>query len=231
MGHVGDLPVRPAANVYILTESRLVRESLGRLLQKRPDLCLAGASGFRDFDLEGVAASECTVLLMDRLLSPDDTDLLQELKTQAPSIRVVLFGMEGDFSIFLKSVSLGVCGYLLKDASANEIITAVRAVSRDEAACPPTLCMALIQHVARKSPGLDAGTEQDVQGKASLTYRQLELVDLVARGMTNKEIAANLNLSEFTVRNHIRRIMKQVDANDRHDAVRMVRARGVELHS
>jgi DNA-binding NarL/FixJ family response regulator len=56
-------------------------------------------------------------------------------------------------------------------------------------------------------------------------------VDLVAKGMTNKEIAANLNLSEFTVKNHISRIMKQVDANDRHHAVRMVRARGVELHS
>jgi DNA-binding NarL/FixJ family response regulator len=231
MGHVSNLSARPSANVYILTESRLLRESLSRLLQKPADICVVGASGLRDLDFAGIATSECNVILMDILLPPQDANLLQDWKTRAPSMKVVLFGMEDDFSLFLKSVCFGVCGYLLKDASASEIVAAVRAVSRNEAACPPTLCMALIQYVARQSRTLDVGHRQDVQAKASLTHRQMELVDLVAKGMTNKEIAASLNLSEFTVRNHIRRIMKQVEAIDRHHAVRMVRARGVELHS
>jgi len=231
MGHLSHTPERPAAHVYILTESRLLRESLSRMLQKRADLCVAGASGFRDVHLEGIAASGSNVILMDRLLSPQDTDLLLGLLSQAPPIKVVLFGMDDDFSLFLKSVSLGVCGYLLKDASASEIVNAVRAVAREKAVCPPTLCMALIQYVARCTRALPSEIDEDIQPKPSLTFRQLELVDLVAKGMTNKEIAANLHLSEFTVRNHIQRIMKQVDANDRHHAVRMVRARGVELHS
>lgn len=230
MGHFDATPVRPAARVYVLTESRLVRESVAHILQKRADLCVAGASGFRDFDLECVAASACNLILMDRLISPQDTDLLQELRSRTPSMRVVLFGMDDDPSLFLKSASLGVGGYMLKDASAAEIVAAVRAVARNEAVCPPTLCMALIQYLAGQSRALPAGIDQDLQ-PTSLTHRQMELVDLVAKGMTNKEIAASLNLSTFTVRNHIRRIMKQVDASDRHHAVRMVRARGVELHS
>jgi DNA-binding CsgD family transcriptional regulator len=62
--------------------------------------------------------------------------------------------------------------------------------------------------------------------KFGLTHRQSQLVALVARGLTNKEIAANLNLSEFTVKNHLRRIMKQVDVDSRHEAVDVIRASG-----
>ncbi len=63
--------------------------------------------------------------------------------------------------------------------------------------------------------------------KYCLTRRQLELIRLVERGLSNKEIAANLNLSEFTVKNHLRRIMKEVDADDRHEAVDAIRASGL----
>jgi DNA-binding NarL/FixJ family response regulator len=231
MGRLSDCLPRPATNVYVLTENRLVRESLPRILQKRADLSILGASTFTDFDLECLASSGCNVVLLDRLISPQDTDMLQELLNRAPAIKIVLFGMDDDPSAFLKSASLGISGYLLKDASAAEIVGAVRAVTQGEAACPPKLCMALIQYVAQQARSRQPAVDAEVELKPSLTHRQLELVDLVAKGMTNKEIAANLNLSEFTVKNHIRRIMKQIDADDRHHVVRMVRARGVELHS
>jgi DNA-binding NarL/FixJ family response regulator len=89
--------------------------------------------------------------------------------------------------------------------------------------------MTLIQHVASVARTHPKLPEQEGVLRPSLTRRQLELVGLVARGMTNKEIAASLNLSEFTVKNHIRRIMKEVDADDRHEAVAMVRAHGLPL--
>ncbi|MGB7465195.1 MAG: response regulator transcription factor, partial [Candidatus Acidiferrum sp.] len=116
--------------------------------------------------------------------------------------------------------------YVLKDASAAEIIAAVRAVARGEASWPPRLCLTLIQHVAseyrlRLKNGAGLGTD-----KNSLTHRQLELMQLVAQGLTNKEIAASLNLSEFTVKNHIRRVMKHMEADSRHEAVDLIRATG-----
>jgi DNA-binding NarL/FixJ family response regulator len=135
----------------------------------------------------------------------------------------VLFGMDDDPCTFWQAACLGINGYLLKDASANEIIGAVRAVAHGEAVCPPHLCMALIQRLAQRSR-TDLPESAGFPTKPSLTHRQMQLVDLVAKGMTNKEIAANLNLSEFTVKNHIHRIMKQVDADSRHQVVEMVRA-------
>jgi DNA-binding NarL/FixJ family response regulator len=120
---------------------------------------------------------------------------------------------------------------VLKDASATELISAIRGVAQGEAACPPKLCMALFQSMARAHREKPAEVRSPPRARFGLTYRQLQLVALVARGLTNKEIAASLNLSEFTVKNHLRRIMKQVDADDRHHAVDVIRAGGLLMEA
>jgi DNA-binding NarL/FixJ family response regulator len=93
-----------------------------------------------------------------------------------------------------------------------------------EAACPPKLCMTLVQHLSREYKQRPKVSSHRDHARRLLTYRQLELLGLVAQGMSNKEIAANLNLSEYTVKNRVRRIVKQVDADDRHEAVCIIRA-------
>ena len=136
--------------------------------------------------------------------------------------------MDADEDQFMAMVRAGVTGYLLKDASASEVVTAVRAVFRGEAVCPPQLCLKLFRFVA------EMGEEMPVQNAAAkpdLTLRQQQLVSLVAKGLTNKEIAARLNLSEYTVRNHIHRILKQVDAESRSEAVDVIRASGFVLNA
>ena len=112
---------------------------------------------------------------------------------------------------------------MLKDASAADVLSAVRSVARGEAVCPPRLCLSLFKWIADEAREL-SGRESD--SRPSLTVRQQQLVSLVARGLTNKEIASELNLSEFTVKNHLHRIMKQVDAESRHEAVESARAHG-----
>jgi DNA-binding NarL/FixJ family response regulator len=119
-------------------------------------------------------------------------------------------------------------GYLLNDTSAADLVAAVRAVYRGEAVCPPQLCSSLfrfVAHVVEQMPVKRAGPRPD------LTMRQQQLVALVAKGLTNKEIASRLNLSEFTVRNHIHRILKQVDAGSRSEAVDVIRASGYTIAS
>jgi DNA-binding NarL/FixJ family response regulator len=131
--------------------------------------------------------------------------------------------MEDDEDQFLLAVRAGSSGYLLKDASAADVLSAVRSVSRGEAVCPPRLCLSLFKWVADESR---ESSRRDADSRPSLTMRQQQLVSLVARGLTNKEIASELNLSEFTVKNHLHRIMKQVDAESRHEAVESARAHG-----
>jgi DNA-binding NarL/FixJ family response regulator len=215
----------PVENVYLVAEHRLLRETLVRLLRKRADIRVVGESRHLDSTSEQIIASNCQVLLLDSLTA-NVTKLIDDLYDKAPQIKIVLFGMDEDPQIFLIAVRLGVSGYVSKEASAAEIIAAVRAVAQGESVCPPKMCMILFQHVAsefRKQPVI---TDREARIKFGLTHRQSQLVALVARGLSNKEIAASLNLSEFTVKSHLRRIMKQVNAESRFEAVDMMRANG-----
>jgi len=151
----------------------------------------------------------------------DPTFLFSLLPKDNPGFKTILIGMEGDSPQFLDAVRAGVRGYLLKDASASDVVTAIRSIFKGEAICPPRLCVSLFQCVAQSSRQVQ---DQALLPRRDLTLRQRQLVNLVAKGLTNKEIAAQLHLSEFTVRNHIHRIMRQVDVGSRREAVKVVRA-------
>jgi len=112
----------------------------------------------------------------------------------------------------------------LKNASSTELLDAVRAVAQGEAVCPSKFCKVLFQAISSEATQRAAIAEQRAGMRFELTLRQRQLMSLVAMGLSNKEIAANLNLSEFTVKNHIYRVMKQVDAQNRHEAVDLIRA-------
>jgi two-component system response regulator DegU len=213
-------------NVHVLTENRLLRETLTRLLVKRSGLCVVDISESIDDAAKEIASSQCQVVLTDCLTAPHGSELLRKICAQDPPVKVVLFGMEEDSDTFVKAVHLGVSGYVLKDASATEIIAALRSVADGEAVCPPKLWMGLIQYLSHRSRTWPKAADNEGLSRQVLTHRQLELLGLVAQGLTNKEIANSLNLSEFTVKNHMRRIMRQVDAEDRFEAVDAIRAIG-----
>jgi len=137
--------------------------------------------------------------------------------------------MEENPESFLRAVERGACGYLLSDASSSEVVAAIRAVASGEAVCPPKLCKRLFEHLSRNASPL-AEVERG-PAQAALTCRQHQLMQLVAKGMTNKEIATNLKVSQFTVKNHLSRIMAQLRAESRHQAVDVIRAGGYPLQA
>ncbi len=212
-----------SAKVYLLAQNRLLRETLVRLLQKRSGISVVGEGRYSDSNSQEIGKADCDLVLLDSM-SIESIDLIERLGVEAPRAKIILFGMDEDRDCFLKALRLGIRGYLLKDASSAEVIATVHAIMRGEAVCPPKLCAILFEFVSkelrRKSAADDLGSPSNLR----LTYRQRELMRLVADGLTNKEIAASLNLSEFTVRNHISRVMKQVDADSRYEAVDVIRA-------
>jgi DNA-binding NarL/FixJ family response regulator len=213
--------------VYLLAENRLLRETLARLLQRNGYVSVVGVSRYTESSVEEICASDCSILLMDSIATTEDMISTGSLFEKAPEMKIVLFGMDEDASSFLQSTYYGVSGYLLKESSASEIIAAVRAVGQGEAALPAQLCMDLVRHLSREYRIRTKLRVPSENVRYCLTARQLELMRLVERGLTNKEIAVNLNLSEFTVKNHIRRVMREVDADDRHQAVDAIRASGL----
>jgi two-component system, NarL family, nitrate/nitrite response regulator NarL len=210
----------------LLIENRLLREALVRLFRKRTDLLVVGQASPADETPLGILETQCNVLVGDSL-QPRCLPAGLAAKNGTPAgFKIILVGMEPDEEQFMAAVRSGVTGYLLQDASASDVLAAVRAVYRGEAVCPPQLCATLfrfVAHVVEETPVKRAAS------KPNLTLRQQQLVTLVAKGLTNKEIASHLNLSEFTVRNHIHRILKQVDAGSRSEAVETIRAYGYSI--
>jgi DNA-binding NarL/FixJ family response regulator len=213
-----------STNVYIVAENRLLRESLARLFRKRSDLSVVGEGSYPDSTTERINSLQTDLILLDCVGPEHKPELICDLRGSMPQIRVVLFGMDDDADVFLQAVRLGANGYLLKDASAAELVEAVRAVAQGEAACPTKFCKVLFRALATETNQQAALAEQRAEMRFELTQRQRQLMSLVAMGMSNKEIAVNLNLSEFTVKNHIYRVMKQVDAGTRQEACHLIRA-------
>jgi DNA-binding NarL/FixJ family response regulator len=216
----------PIIDIYLLAENRLLRDTLAKLIKRRYDINVVGVSQSFASAKDELVSSSCEVILTDSFDDLTWAGSPSSLLEQRPEIKVILFGMNEDPALFLRAAHRGICGYLLKDASSAEIVAAIHAASRGEATCPPSLCMSLIKHVSKRG-GTCAG-EPDTQSikKKPLTRRQLQLLTLVDEGLTNKEIAVRLNLSQFTVKNHIRRVMQQVAASNRFDAADLVRETG-----
>ncbi len=213
---------------FLLIENRLLREALVRLFRKRSDLIVVGQTSPTDESLLGVLETECNVLVGDSFVPDRLPAILAANNGALAGFRIILIGMEPDEEQFLSAVRSGVMGYLLQDACASDVVAAVRAVFRGEAVCPPQLCSVLFRSFAEMAREL---TLQNSTSRPDLTLRQQQLVALVAKGLTNKEIASQLNLSEFTVRNHIHKILKQVDASSRSEAVETIRAYGYSVSS
>jgi DNA-binding NarL/FixJ family response regulator len=210
----------PMIRIFLFIENRLLREALNRLCRKRSDLMVVGEAGYVRSVPPKWPDFQCDVLAFD-FFDPHLLSSISDAHGQEPhEFKTMLIDMGNDPRQFLDAVRAGILGYVLKDASACDVIAAIRAVFRREAVCPPLLCAALFQRFAQ-SP---LPANQMAQPGSDLTLRQHQLVNLVARGLTNKEIAAQLNLSQFTVRNHIHRIMRRVEVSSRQEAVRAVRA-------
>ncbi len=217
-----EMPIR----VFLLIENRLLRDVLERLLRKRVDLLMVGRNEPGQCSQESLAKIHCDVVLLDFFDSrwlPENPELRSG---DSSTPKTLLIGMSEEPEQFIAAIRCGVAGYLLKEASAAEVVAAVRAAYRGEAICPPKLCAALFDYVVQ------AGARRQltvVAKKPSLTLRQQRLIALVAKGLTNKEIALRLNISEFTVKNHIHRILRNVDAGSRSQAVEAIRSHGYSL--
>jgi DNA-binding NarL/FixJ family response regulator len=210
--------------VFILAENRLLREALARILNKKSDIRVVGASPFTPDIVQQIAGTAPHVLLSDSAtVTLSELQLVPEVRAAIPGLKVVMVGMESERGTFLKAVRDGIVGYVLKEASAMEVAACVRSVANGEAVCPPTLCMTLFEQLANPTP---QPTTFVFKHELGLTRREQQLVQMIGRGLTNKEIASQLNLSEQTVKNHVHRMLRKLGASDRFGAVERCRVPG-----
>lgn len=209
--------------IYLFAQNRLVREVIVRMLRKRADFAVVGANHDATQAIEELALAVFDVLLIDSLDALRAIGQKPDVAENLRKAKIVLFGMEEDPEPFLEAVRLGISGYLPNETSATQMIATVKNVMQGEAICPPKLCKSLFEHFAKGFLPNSGKEVQDCHSVSDLTYRQRQLMALVAKGMTNKEIALTLHLSQFTVKNHIRRVMAHLRVDTRHHAVDVIR--------
>lgn len=208
---------RTPLKVFIAVENSLLREALVRIFDSEKDIEVVGQAGRCHEAVQQILEAHPDVLLVHPA-KPTLAELaeMRKIRQWPLQVKIVLFGMEEDEKVFLEAVGQGIVGYILKDAHASHVVAAVRAVMRGEAVCPPKLCLWLFTYLAQE---LACMFDLRLHVKLGLTRRERELVPLLARGLTNKEIATHLNVSEQTVKNHVHRMIRKTGANKRLDVV------------
>jgi DNA-binding NarL/FixJ family response regulator len=213
------------AKVFILCVNRLLRESIARILTKRTDFEIVTAQVDRSTSCEQVRESGADVLVLDSL-----DFLLENFRSPSTagrhdqSVKSVLIAMTDDRRSFLTAIRRGARGYVLQNASAADVVSAVRTVAEGHAVCPAHYTEVLFDYVAAQI--VDFPNKQK-HAQWGLTRREQQLIPLIGRGLSNKEIANHFNLSEQTVKNHIHRILRKVGVVDRLSISEVLQNKGI----
>jgi DNA-binding NarL/FixJ family response regulator len=198
--------------VLVADDQRVVREGLTMVLGLLPDVEVVGAASDGGEAIALAAALAPDVVLMDlRMPRCDGVEATRRLRAEQPDVRVVVLTTYSDDRSVLDALRAGARGYLTKDAGGAEIHQALKQVLDDRAAIDPAVAHHLVAAVA-ETPRREAGPD-------GLTPREIEVLALVAKGLTNAEIARQLVIGEATVKSHMTHLLAKIDARDRAQAV------------
>jgi two-component system, NarL family, response regulator NreC len=193
--------------IVLADDHKLMRSGLRVLLEQQPDLTVAGeASDGRDA-VALVASQRPDVLVMDiGMPSLNGIAAAAQITHSHPEVSIVMLSMHSDESYVLRALKAGAKGYLLKDSAEADLIRAVHAVAEGKSFFSPAVSKVLLDDYVRKLKR--SGTEDPYD---LLTPREREILQLVAEGKSNKEIAQLLNLSVYTVETHRSNIMEKLN--------------------
>jgi DNA-binding NarL/FixJ family response regulator len=196
--------------VAVIDDNRLVREGLASMLNKLSDIHAVAYAGTE----AAVAAGPgpCVLLLDLGLGDVESGRVVTALLKQLPDTRIVAMDLIPLSEEILELVNAGVSGFVMKDASFDEFVATIRAVAGGEKVLPPRMTESLFAQIAREARGHKA---QDVLEDVRMTPRELQVIELIGEGLSNKEIAQRLNIAAHTVKSHVRNVMEKLALHTR----------------
>jgi DNA-binding NarL/FixJ family response regulator len=203
--------------VLIADDQALIRVGLRKILEAEPEMSVLGEAADGAEAVAAAARLRPDVVLMDiRMPVLDGIEATRRIVAAQPAARVLMlttFGLDGYVYDALRA---GASGFMLKDAPPEEIAAAARIVANGEALLAPAVTRSVIEEFARREPP-PAPTAPPAVGE--LTPREREVLDLLARGLSNPEICRRLVISEATAKTHVARVLQKLDLRDRVQAV------------
>lgn len=212
-----DPPTSDMSTIGVVASSRFYLDALSELFKQQRNLQFLGASEYSNGAVERIAASEPAIVVMGPSRQDAQCRTARAIRNALPHTKILMIGMEDEQDSFLAAVQAGAVGYVLKKASSEQIVAAAHELAFKPFVCPSHLLMVLFDYIAMHSP-LDLHEANPVtsgDGDSTLTVRESELLSLLDCGLTNKEIAGRLNLSEHTVKNHLHSIFRKTGVTNR----------------
>lgn len=201
--------------LLIIEDNRLLRDGLSEVLKKEPDFEVIAVLQADERMLSEIQTSDIDVVLLDLgLQSFDSLDVVKRIKKDDHEVNVVLMGLFATHSEVLDFVKCGVKGFILKDATVNDFLDTIRSVAKDEKVLPAFLTESLFTQIVEQSIITPNGEKKIIES-VQMTHRELQVVELIAAGLTNKEIAHKLFISPHTVKSHVHNILEKLTLNSR----------------
>lgn len=227
--------------VVLVDDTRMFRDGLRLVIDMEEDLTVAGVAGDGAEGVEVVRREQPDVVLMDiRMPKMDGVEATRRIKAEWPQIHVIVLTTYSDDEFIFEALKAGAVGYMVKDLPATELVQAIRTVHQGGALIPPAIAAKLVAEYARlaaggtasatpaaAAPSAPSEAEEPRPRVADLTPRETEILKLLARGLSNKEIADQLYLSEGTVKNYVSAIFSKLHARDRAQAISLALRQGL----
>jgi DNA-binding NarL/FixJ family response regulator len=204
-------------NVLLVEDHALVRQGIRALLDEEPDITVVGEAGHGREALKLVEELRPDVVLMDLSLpGMGGVELTQHIRKRFPSTRVLVLSMHDSEEYVSRALRVGAAGYVLKQSTSTELVLAVRAVAAGSTFLSPGVSQILIRDYVHRAES----KERDDAALSILTPREREVLQLLARGLNNRQTAERLYISIKTVETHRGNMMRKLDVHDRAGLVR-----------
>ncbi len=207
--------------VLIVDDHEVVREGLRALLRRQPELEIVGEADSVASAIEEARRTEPDVVIMDvRLPDGSGVEACREIRARRPETKVLMLTSYADEDAVFASIMAGANGYLLKQARTRVLIDAISRAMRGESLLDPAVTQRVLDRVRT------AGTSKDDE-LSLLSDQERKILDLIAEGKTNKEIAGDVFLSDKTVKNYVSSILSKLNLRRRSEAAAFIARRGV----
>ena len=211
-----DKPIR----IFIADDNRLLREGLASMLLEVEDMTVVGMASSGSQALDQIKHLLPEVALVDiGMPDKDGLEVTNTLHKDHPIVKVIILGMPDLTDEIMACIEAGAAGYVLKEASFEYLVESIRSVQRGESFCSPRMAASLFSRVA------ELAGERIPESSVKLTPREIEVINKIADGLSNKEIAQQLFIEEQTVKNHVHNILDKLQLHNRLEAVQYARQR------
>lgn len=210
------MPIR----ILIADDHLLLRQGIRNFLSLEPDFEIVGEAADGEEAIARAQALQPDVLLLDiNMPKVNGIEVAKRLKELMPQIRILALTIHDDENYMMEMIQSGAAGYLLKDVEPSMMVQAIRRVHAGESFVEPSLTKKLFRGITSREDVKNVPQLSGHGDKEKLSAREVEVIQLVGRGMSNAEIARELFLSEKTVKNHLTNIFRKIQVTDRTQAV------------